>query len=286
MANKVPPVVAPAILSQDQLEQIPEKVLPEVADPSPFQRHGLAECIVDDVPNLSKWRIYKIEEFEEGDDTQFLMIDDTDYRYVFPSSYFRCIDNGPFRVGDDVMIIETEGIVNMKGATVPHDYEGSIRLVREVKDKESQVEYTSGALAWFPNTHLKFQKRRSWLEANPFHKGDSVEVVKENRRDELPVGAVYTVESVSGESIYLKEIGKTAFLHNRFKKHVIKSKFKKRKKKVKMSLSDQIRNIINANCYVKLSPIDILNILREKKIVGEDINLVDITRLTKGMFRW
>lgn len=281
--KEVKPVVTPVQIDSKELEKIPNIRIPEAVAGSPFQRRGFAECITDEQPHLTKHKMYRIEELSESSD-DFLIADDSGNPVMYPSAFFRSIEHGPFRTNDQVQVIETAGIVDTNNKKINTGYRGSSRYVEAIKDDLYLLNLDGGINAWFPGSHLQMQKRSRYLDPNPFKKGDMVRVIKSSRFNHLPIGSIFTIDKIMDDNVSIKETPGLKALHNQFVKYVPKEK--KATKVNRLSLSDEIRKVVNGNCYSKLTPYDILRILRDKKIVGEDIKVTDIARLSRGMFAW
>lgn len=259
----------------------------EVLEPvegSPFQRKGMAECITDEYDTLTKSKLYKIEELSEDGD-EFQIMDDRGINFKwYPQKAFRAIDHGPFKPDDIVRIDDVTGIMTTNNQQLSHDYDAHQWNVIKQKDDQIQVTY-GGLTVWVPCIQAKMVKRHRFYDSNPFKKGDRVKVVKELSRHKMYAGDIVTVQSVRDDRITLEEYSPDQmFYHVNFVKYVTKAKRFKNKKK-KITLTDIIRKTVNDNCYKKLTPYDVLKILKEK-MPSEDISINDVNKQMKEMFRW
>jgi hypothetical protein len=267
-------------------KDIKDMEVQEPVEGSPFQRKGMAECITDEYDSLTKYKLYKIEELSEDGD-EFQLMDDKGGTFKWYSQkLFRAIDHGPFRPDDTVRIDDVTGII-VNGTQLSHDYDGNQWTVIKQKGENVELQYcgSSSMETTVPCVQAKMVKRYRFYDSNPFHKGDRVKVVKDLFKHEIYTGDVYTVSGVRDDRISLEERSPDQmFYHVNFAKHVMKVKsFKKKKNKITMT--DLIRKTVNDNCYKKLSPYDVLKILKDK-MPNEDITINEVNKQMKEMFRW
>lgn len=266
----------------DQIEEFNEDIeAPEPISGSPFQRRGMVECILDDVENLTQHRLYRIEELGEDDNT-FLIQDDTRENNFYPSSLFRPIDHGPFRVKDIVRILDVQG-VRCGDTLISTDYVSNTYMVVEVTDTTVTVQLNSSRTAVFNNSQVNMHKRNVFLPPNPFKRGDQVKVVK-TKSYNVSLGDIYTIRDTDGDYVVIVENPLRNYPHTLFVKHVRKEK--KKRPAPKLSLREQIRHIINTNCYEKVDDNMILTCLKNNKDNREDLCLQDVKKYTKEMFSW
>jgi hypothetical protein len=264
-------------------QDVKDMDVPEPVEGSPFQRKGMAECITDEYDTLTKYKLYRIEEFNEDGD-EFQIMDDRGIMRLYDGKLFRAIDHGPFRPEDVVRTDDVTGII-VNGVQLSTDYAGHNWTVLKQKDNLVQIQ-SGGMVVWVLCTQVKMVKRQRFYDSNPFKKGDRVKVIKSIDSYRIYSGDVYTVSIVRDDRIALEELGPDAPMqyHVNFTKYTTKVKTFKKKKKV-ITLTDLIRKTVNDNCYKKLSPYDVLKILKEK-MPTEDISINEVNKQMKEMFRW
>lgn len=272
--------------------EIPDLAIPEPVDSSGFMRRTHVECISnkDVEEELTVGVVYRVEDITE--DNGIYVISDSGNTLQFFNWHFKSIEHGPFKVSDEVQLLNHEDVVIEEKPSGEHvnvpDYVQSKFVVTQAGDTESSIQHKPGVVFRTPNRNLKYSKRFKMLKKNPFRPGDKVKLAKDHKM--LVLGCMYTVHAVDNDFVSLKEYLDSGerFRYNVFNKwdRPTRTQLKVRKYKSKMNLSDHVRYYINRKIGDKSSLVSIRKQMIEDKVIGEDISLQDLKKICDTMFTW